>query len=138
MRTVAIVLTVLMLTVPLSGCFGDEEQVFIEKESDFPDEIPLTTWYHYSGGIDAMDAVAVSNANITVNLSGDNAKGATIVALGTGDGASIFAAVEGLEWTYQHSRPGLNEYNIRVVSNSWGTNGDYNPVSYTHLRAHET
>ena len=46
MRTVAIVLTVLMLTVPLSGCFGDEEQVFIEKESDFPDEIPLTTWYH--------------------------------------------------------------------------------------------
>ena len=55
------------------------------------------------------------------------AKGASIVALGTGDGASIFAAVEGLEWTYQHSRPGLNEYNIRVVSNSWGTNGDYNP-----------
>ena len=35
------------------------------------------------------------------------AKGVTIVALGTGDGASIFAAVEGLEWTYQHSRPGL-------------------------------
>ena len=55
------------------------------------------------------------------------AKGATIVALGTGDGASIFAAVQGLEWTYQHSRPGLNEFNIRVVSNSWGTNGDYNP-----------
>ena len=55
------------------------------------------------------------------------AKGATIVALGTGDGASIFAAVEGLEWTYEHSRPGLNEFNIRVVSNSWGTNGDYNP-----------
>ena len=55
------------------------------------------------------------------------AKGATIVALGTGDGASIFAAVEGLEWTFQHSRPGLNDYNIRVVSNSWGTNGDYNP-----------
>ena len=55
------------------------------------------------------------------------AKGATIVALGTGDGASIFAAVEGLEWTYQHSRPGLNDYNIRDVSKSWGTNGDYNP-----------
>ena len=61
------------------------------------------------------------------------AKGATIVALGTGDGASIFAAVEGLEWTYQHSRPGLNEYNIRVVSNSWGTNGDYNPSNAVTL-----
>ena len=48
---------------------------------------------------------------------------------GTGDRRRglDFSAVEGLEWTYQHSRPGLNEYNIRVVSNSWGTNGDYNP-----------
>ncbi len=55
------------------------------------------------------------------------AKGAQIVALGTGDGASIFAAVEGLEWVYENSRPGLNQYNIRVVSNSWGTNGDYDP-----------
>ncbi len=55
------------------------------------------------------------------------AKGAQIVALGTGDGASIFAAVQGLEWTYENSRPGLNQYNIRVVSNSWGTNGDYEP-----------
>ena len=55
------------------------------------------------------------------------AKGAQIVALGTGDGASIFAAEQGLEWTYENSRPGLNDYNIRVVSNSWGTNGDYNP-----------
>ena len=61
------------------------------------------------------------------------AKGATIVALGTGDGASIFVMVEGLEWTYQHSRPGLNEYNIRVVSNSWGTNGDYNPSNAVTL-----
>ncbi|MEC9089960.1 MAG: S8 family serine peptidase [Candidatus Thermoplasmatota archaeon] len=55
------------------------------------------------------------------------AKGAQIVALGTGDGASIFAAEQGLEWTYENSRPGLNDFNIRVVSNSWGTNGDYNP-----------
>ena len=55
------------------------------------------------------------------------AKGAQIVALGTGDGASIFAAQQGLEWTYENSRPGLNDFNIRVVSNSWGTNGDYNP-----------
>jgi len=55
------------------------------------------------------------------------AKGAQIVALGTGDGASIFAAEQGLEWTYENSRPGLNNFNIRVVSNSWGTNGDYDP-----------
>ena len=55
------------------------------------------------------------------------AKGGQLVALGTGDGASIFAAEQGLEWTYTHSVPGQNPYHIRVVSNSWGTDGDYNP-----------
>jgi len=55
------------------------------------------------------------------------AKGGQLVALGTGDGASIFAAEQGLEWTYAHSRPGQNPYHIRVVSNSWGTDGDYDP-----------
>ena len=55
------------------------------------------------------------------------AKGGQLVALGTGDGASIFAAEQGLEWTYAHSVPGQNHHHIRVVSNSWGTDGDYNP-----------
>jgi len=55
------------------------------------------------------------------------AKGGQLVALGTGDGASIFAAEQGLEWTYAHSIPGQNPYHIRVVSNSWGTDGDYDP-----------
>ena len=54
-------------------------------------------------------------------------KGGQLIALGTGDGASIFAAEQGLEWTYEHSRRGHNDYDIRVVSNSWGTDGDYNP-----------
>ena len=35
------------------------------------------------------------------------AKGGQMVALGTGDGASIFAAEQGLEWTYEHSIPCL-------------------------------
>lgn len=55
------------------------------------------------------------------------AKGGQLVALGTGDGASIFAAEQGLEWTYAHSIPGQNPYHVRVVSNSWGTDGDYDP-----------
>ncbi len=55
------------------------------------------------------------------------AKGGQMVALGTGDGASIFAAEQGLEWTYEHSIPSQNPYHIRVVSNSWGTDGDYDP-----------
>ncbi|MBN30083.1 MAG: hypothetical protein CMB34_05410 [Euryarchaeota archaeon] len=55
------------------------------------------------------------------------AKGGQLVALGAGDGASIFAGVQGLEWTHAHSVPGQNPYHIRVVSNSWGSDGDYNP-----------
>ncbi len=55
------------------------------------------------------------------------AKGGQLVALGTGDGASIFAAEQGLEWTFANSVPGQNPYHIRVVSNSWGTDGDYDP-----------
>ena len=55
------------------------------------------------------------------------AKGGQLIALGAGDGASIFAGVQGLEWTYAHSIPGQNPYHIRAVSNSWGSDGDYNP-----------
>ena len=55
------------------------------------------------------------------------AKGGQLIALGTGDGASIFAAEQGLEWTYAHSIPGQNQHHVRVVSNSWGTDGDYDP-----------
>ena len=55
------------------------------------------------------------------------AKGGQLVALGTGDGASIFAAEQGLEWTYANSVPGQNPHHVRVVSNSWGTDGDYDP-----------
>ena len=32
-----------------------------------------------------------------------------------------------MEWTYAHSIPGQNQHHIRVVSNSWGTDGDYDP-----------
>ncbi|MBA45467.1 MAG: hypothetical protein CMB31_02630 [Euryarchaeota archaeon] len=55
------------------------------------------------------------------------AKGAQLVALGAGDLVSIYGGVQGLEWVYEHSRPGNNQNNIRVVSNSWGTDGDYAP-----------
>ncbi len=74
MRTVAMALAALMLAVPLTGCFGSDDPPIVEEDSLFPNlgEVPLTTWYHYSGGVDAMDDIAVSNANITVNLTGNN------------------------------------------------------------------
>ena len=55
---------------------------------------------------------------------------ANLIGLGCGEGIVITYALEGLDWTYQNSRPGSNPHNIRVVSNSWGSGGSenvYNP-----------
>ena len=67
-------LTILMVGGSLSGCFGDEEIIFEEDDLpfDFDKAIPETTWYHYSGGINALNSSAVELANISVNLTGDN------------------------------------------------------------------
>ncbi len=38
--------------------------------------------------------------------------------------------IQGLEWVYDHSRPGANPHNIRVVTNSWhSTVTEYDPQS---------
>jgi len=56
------------------------------------------------------------------------APGANLIGLSTGDAGAIINALGGLEWVYDHSRPGNNPHNIRVVSNSWGAGGgQYSP-----------
>ena len=61
----ALLLTCIMATSVLSGCFGseEEEEVVIDK-GVFDFEIGNRTWYHYPGGIDA-----IGNSS---NLSGNN------------------------------------------------------------------
>lgn len=55
------------------------------------------------------------------------APGASLIGVG-GDWTPVYWAVlDGLEWVYDNSRPGNNPHNIRVVSNSWGGDGDYDP-----------
>jgi len=55
------------------------------------------------------------------------APGANLIGVG-GDWTPVYWAVlDGLEWVYDHSKPGDNPHNIRVVSNSWGGDGDYDP-----------
>ena len=70
----ALVLALFILSTAFSGCFGDEEASKSKDASpfDFEEDIPETTWYHYAGGVDALNATAVGKANITVNLTGDN------------------------------------------------------------------
>ncbi len=61
------------------------------------------------------------------------APGANLIGLG-GDWVPFpdespvhWAVLEGLEWVYDNSQPGNNPDNIRVVSNSWGGSGNYDP-----------
>ncbi len=51
------------------------------------------------------------------------APGANLIGLSVGEAAVITGAVGGLEWTYDHSKPGNNPHNIRVCTNSWGAGG---------------
>lgn len=71
----ALLLTLMLITSMLSGCFGSdviEEDEIIESPFNFEKTIPDGVWYHYSGAINALNSTAVAAANITANLSGNN------------------------------------------------------------------
>ena len=60
-------MVLIMTLMSLSGCFGEEEVEVVEQTSglyDFKDMLDDRTWYHYPGGINAM--------NNTTALGGDN------------------------------------------------------------------
>lgn len=63
------------------------------------------------------------------------APGANLVGLGVGDGRSIIWALSAFNWIADNHRT----YNIRVVSNSWGTagGGPYNPNNSTSRAAED-
>ncbi|RLF48727.1 MAG: hypothetical protein DRN20_03945 [Thermoplasmata archaeon] len=71
--------------------------------------------------------IAAGNGDASGGRRRGVAPGAKIVGLSTGEGLFIFNALGALEWVYEHTRPGSNVYNIRVVSNSWGSSGEYDP-----------
>jgi serine protease AprX len=51
------------------------------------------------------------------------APGAQLVGVGTGDVLFIFTGLSGFEWVMEHQQ----QYNIRVITNSWGTSGPFDP-----------
>jgi serine protease AprX len=51
------------------------------------------------------------------------APGAQLVGVGTGDVIFIFTALSGFDWIMEHQA----EYQIRIISNSWGTSGPFDP-----------
>ena len=74
--TLANLLIFLVAMQSLSGCLGGMSGAQNEVEESnpfgFDKPIPSNVWYHYKGGIDATDQEAVSAANLTANLSGNN------------------------------------------------------------------
>ncbi len=67
------------------------------------------------------------------------APGARLVGVGVGDGINILFALEGFDFLMD---PDVREpYNVRVISNSWGTSGShfapFDPVSIASKRAYD-
>ena len=63
----ALLMVTIMAFMSLSGCFGEEKTEIVEETSgyfEFQDMLDGRTWYHYPGGINAM--------NNTSALGGDN------------------------------------------------------------------
>ena len=66
-KTNAILVILMMSLLSLSGCFGEEEVIVVEEALeffDFKDMLDGRTWYHYPGGMNAM--------NNTTALGGEN------------------------------------------------------------------
>lgn len=67
------------------------------------------------------------------------APGASLIGVGAGDAISILFAIEGFDFLLD---PDVKEtYNVRVISNSWGTSGShfapFDPVSIASKRAYD-
>ena len=71
--------------------------------------------------------ISAGNGDASGGMRRGVAPGANLIGVG-GDWTPVYWAVlDGLEWVYENSRPGNNPHNIRVVSNSWGGDGNYDP-----------
>jgi serine protease AprX len=93
---------------------------------------------HVAGTI-AGDGTA-SRTGTSADLGGRGyyvgvAPGANLVGLGIGDGRSVIWALQAFNWIADNHRT----YNIRVVSNSWGTvgGGPYDPNNSTSRAAED-
>jgi serine protease AprX len=67
------------------------------------------------------------------------APGANLIGVGTGEAISILFAVEGFDFLLHPDNK--EAYNVRVISNSWGTSGShfapFDPVSIASKRAYD-
>ncbi|WP_034386586.1 S8 family serine peptidase [Deinococcus sp. YIM 77859] len=89
---------------------------------------------HVASTIGGSGAASEGSARVRQGV----APGVTLVGVGAGDALSILYALQGFDYIM---KPEVREtYNIRVISNSWGSSGEfapYNPISLAAKRAYD-
>ena len=102
------------------------EKTIFNLKSDIPGgpwHERINTDTSYGHGTHCAGTVA-GNGDASAGARRGVAPGANLIGLSVGDiGITLTNVVGGLEWVYDNSKPNNNPYNIRVVSNSWGTSG---------------
>lgn len=89
---------------------------------------------HVASTIGGSGAASAGSARMRRGV----APGATLIGVGAGEGLSILYALQGFDYLM---KPEVREtYNVRVISNSWGSSGEfapYNPISLAAKRAYD-
>ena len=95
-------------TLPCAG------SIYVENLPDSETSVGHGT--HVSG-------IAGGNGTLSNGLYTGVAPGSNLIGIGTGDVLFIFWALAGFDYILQHQ----DDYNIKVVNNSWGTSGPFDP-----------
>ena len=83
-----------------------------------------------------VSGIAGGNGVMSNGLYTGVAPGSNLIGIGTGDILFIFWALAGFDYVLQNQ----DRYNIKVVNNSWGTSGPFDPqdpVSIASKRVHD-
>jgi serine protease AprX len=83
-----------------------------------------------------VSGIAGGNGAMSNGLYTGVAPGSNLIGIGTGDVLFIFWALAGFDYILQNQ----DRYNIKVVNNSWGTTGPFDPqdpVSIASKRVHD-
>ena len=136
-RLLSALLVLAVITPLFSGCFGSEEEVkeIIEDGPfSFAQPLPMETFYHFAGGINALNQSAVDAANITANLTGNNTP---FYANGTyfGIGFTTFEPTLGITSTgsmfftnYRGTGDGTHIIKGTNYGQDWEDVGPFNPI----------
>ena len=130
MQLRALFLSLMVMTLSLSGCFGEEDITEVVQEPTPFDSLPsTTTWYHYPGGVNATNA-SIGFDNLTGNST-------PYPALGTyyGIGDTTFEPTIGVTSTggihfssFGGAGSGTMVYTSMDQGQTWNNMGPFNPV----------